>query len=160
MHLAEVIKARYACGMATSILETAATFIPTGALQPAYISPSSLVSLADTVSTQYQAGTVILAAGGTSYTLSRPASWSRITSVYISNQSLTGYAALTLNATTGAPVCLLAPRGGELALTHAGVVPAGTVQITPATWTLQSCDSAGVLANGVLTEVYVYLTGL
>lgn len=102
----------------------------------------------------------MLAAAGISALLGVPAGWTRVTSVLISNQSLTGYAVLTLNATSGAPAFLLAPGGGELAFTHAGVVPAASVAPTPITWTLRSCDSAGVVANGVLTEVYVYLTGL
>lgn len=146
--------------MATSTITSSVTFIPTGALQPAYTSPPALPALADTTPTQCQGSEMLLAAAGVSTALPVPAGWTAVRSALLVNTSLTGYALLTLNATSGAPSFVLAPQGGQFSYTHAGTVDEGAVGPTPTTWTLKSCDSAGVTANGVATAVFCYLSGV
>lgn len=54
---------------------------------------------------------------------------------------------------------VLAPNGGISAESFGIGNPAGENQTNPFLWTLRSCDSAGVLANGLATMVWCYLVG-
>lgn len=152
--------AGYTASMATSTLASSSTFIPAGGLQPAYVSPPDLPALADTAVAQYQAGTLVLAVAGVAATVPVPVSWTAVRAVQITNTSLTGYALLSVQGGAGVYGVLLAPQGGQFAYTHAGAEPGDTPALDPAVFTLQSCDSAAVTANGVSTTVFCYLAGV
>ncbi len=145
--------------MAVNTFQTLYTFTPSNSIQPTVQTASDVPIFTSTVSTQYVTQTVLLAAAGTSFTLPIPANWTVVDSVSVINTDLLGYCVLTLNSTTGAPVIQLAPMGGTFSATFGLSVPAATVAANPVVWTLKSCSSTGVLASGVATYVYIYMTG-
>lgn len=144
--------------MATSNLSATVNFIPTGETQAIYGPPLDLAVFADTSGTQYVVQRLTLPAAGTSVTLPVPSGWTRTTQVIIQNLDSSNYCVLALNATTGAPRVQLAPKG-LFACSLGASVPSGTVAATPSSWTLATCNSAGVLASGTALDVYLYLAG-
>ncbi len=145
--------------MATATLQIETQFTPTNGTQPTVVTPAEFTTLSGSASTQVAQLTVLLAAAGTSFTIPVPANWTAVDQIHIQNTDLTGYCALTLNATSGAPVFVLAPLGGTFATAFGTTAPAGGVVANPATWTLKSCSSAGVTASGTATYVYIYMAG-
>lgn len=133
-------------------------FTPAGSTQPLTSAPT-LPTLQDTSATQSTGLSLLLPAAGTSVTLPVPAGWSAVKQVQVVNTDAAGYCVLKLNATSGPCDFLLAPQGGQFCASHGGAVPAGEVAPSVGTWTLRSCDSSGVVANGAATQVWVYLVG-
>jgi hypothetical protein len=145
--------------MSASSFTINTTFLAGSDLQPSLQTPSSVPTYSDANVTSAYPLYVTLAAAGTSFTIPVPSTWTHVDAVHVANVDTTGYCMLTLNATSGAPAFMLNPNGAPFACSIGQNVPAGAVAANVGTWTLKSCDSSGVTANGAATKVYVYLAG-
>lgn len=142
----------------TASLQALANFTY-GNLSQSKVSFPQLPVLTDQTPAGYVQDMLVLPAAGVSVALPVPASWTHVGQVVILNADTAGYCVVQEKGSTIALDTLLVPSGGMIAKSLGVGTPAGETGTNPAQWTLRSCDLNGVVANGVATLVYVYLTG-